>query len=78
MGVFVEDVDKLFDSFNSVKRAAPLHSPLSDDSPHIDHWTKASMQIKSWILFKNDKPAFKKPTPSKNGWITDIGAIQHV
>ena len=33
---FVEDVDKLFDSFNSVKRGAagkPLRSPLSDNSP---------------------------------------------
>jgi hypothetical protein len=70
VAVFVEDGDKLFDSFNSVKCAAPgeaLYSPLSDNSPHIGHWTKASMEIKSWILFKDDKPAFKKPTPSQNG-----------
>ena len=36
--VFVEDVDKLFDSFNSVKRAAPgkaLSSPLTDKSSYI-------------------------------------------
>ena len=81
MAVFVEDVDKLFDSFNSVKRAAPgktLCSPLSDNSPHIGHWTKASMGIKSWIFFKDGKPAFKKPTPSQNGWIIGIGAVQHV
>ena len=40
MAVFVEDVVKLFDSFNSVKRAATgkaLRSPLSDDSPHAGH-----------------------------------------
>jgi len=51
--VFVEDVDKPFDSFNSVKRAVPgkaLRSPLSDNSLHIGHWTKASMWIKSWIF----------------------------
>ena len=79
--VFVEDVDKLFDSFNNVKRAAPgkaLRSPLSEDSPHIGHWTKASMGIKSWIFLKDGKPAFKKLTPSQNWWITDIGAVQHV
>ena len=79
--LFVEDVDKLFDSFNSVKRAAtgkPLHGPLSDNSPHIGHWTKASMGIKSWIFLKDGKPAFTKLTPSQNGWITDIGAVQHV
>ena len=79
--VFVEDVNKLFDSFSSVKHAAPgkaLHSPLCDNSPHIGHWTKASMGIKSWIFLKDSKPAFRKPTPSQNGWITDIGAIQHV
>ena len=51
--VFVKDVDKLFDSFKSVKRAArgnALRSPLSDNSPHIGHWTKSSMGIKSLIL----------------------------
>ena len=58
--VFVEFVDKLFDSFNSVKHVAPgkaLRSPLSDNSPHIDHWTKASMGIKNWISLKCGKPA---------------------
>jgi hypothetical protein len=79
--LFVEDVYKLFDSFNTVKHAAtgkPLRGPLSDNSPHIGHWTKANMGIKSWIFLKDGKPAFKQPTPSQNGWITDIGAIQHV
>jgi hypothetical protein len=79
--VFVEDVDKLFDSFNSVKHVAPgkaLHSPLSGDSPHIDHWTKASLGIKRWFFLKNGKPTFMKRTPSENGWITNIGAVQHV
>jgi hypothetical protein len=36
-----------------VKCAAPgktLRSPLSDNSPHIGHWTKPSMGIKSWIF----------------------------
>jgi len=79
--VFVEDFDRLFDSFNSVKCAAPgkiLCSPLRDRSPHIVHWTKASMGIKNWIFLKDGKPAFKKPTASHNGWIIDIGAVQHV
>ena len=47
--LFVEFVNKLCDSFNRMKRAAPgkaLRSPLSENSPHIDHWTKASMGIK--------------------------------
>jgi hypothetical protein len=73
--LFVEDMDRLFDSFNSVKCAArgkTLHSPLNDKSPHIGHWTKASMGIKGWILFKDGKCAFKKLTPSQNGWIIDI------
>jgi len=38
MAHFVEDVDKLFDSFNSVKHGAAgklLRSPLSDNSPHV-------------------------------------------
>ena len=79
--MFVEDVDKLFDSFNSVKHAAPgkaLCSPLSDSSPRIGHWTKASMAIKSWIFLKDGKPAFKKLTASQNSRIIDIGAVQHV
>jgi hypothetical protein len=51
--VFVGDINKLFDSFNAVQCAAPvktLRSPLSDNSPHIGHWTKASMGVKSWIF----------------------------
>jgi len=74
--VFVEEFDRLFDNFTSVKCAAPgkiLCSPLSDNSPHIVHWTKASMGIKNWILLKDGKPAFKKPTASYSGWIIDIG-----
>ena len=78
---FVDEVDKLFDSFNSVKLRATgksLRRPLSDDSPHIGHWIKASMGINSWIFCKDGKRAFKKLTPSQNGWITAIGAVQHV
>jgi hypothetical protein len=74
--VFVEDMDKLFDSFNSVKCGAPgkaLRSPLTNNSPHIGHWTKSSMGIKSWIFFKDGKPTFKKLTPSQNGWTIDTG-----
>jgi len=51
--VFVEDINKLFDSFNTVKCAPPgktLHSPLTDNSPQVGHWTKASMGIKSWVF----------------------------
>jgi hypothetical protein len=68
--VYVDDIDRLFDSFNSVKCAAlgkTLCSPVGDNSPHIGHWTKASIGIKSWIFLKNSKPAFKKLTPSQNG-----------
>ena len=81
MAHFVEDDDKLFDSLNSVKCGAagkPLRSPLNDNSPHIGYWTKASMGIKSWIFLKDGKPAIKKLTPSQNGWITTIAAVQHV
>jgi hypothetical protein len=30
------------------------------------------------IFLKDGKPAFKKRPPSQNGWIVDIGAVQHV
>jgi hypothetical protein len=36
------------------------------------------MGIKSCIFLKDGKPAFKKLPPSQNGWIVDIGAIQHL
>ena len=36
------------------------------------------MGIKNWIFLKDGKPAIKKPTASHNGWIIDIGAVQHV
>jgi hypothetical protein len=47
---FVEEVDHLFHSFNGGTHVDPgktLRCPLSDDSPHVDHWKKASMGIKS-------------------------------
>jgi hypothetical protein len=37
--VFLKDSDKLFDSFSSVERAAP-GILLSDNIPHIGHWTR--------------------------------------
>ena len=77
--MFFDDVDKLFVSFNSVKRAATGKTLLSPPSATvlISHWNEESMGIKSWIFLK-DKPAFKKPTPSQNGWIIDIAAVQHL
>lgn len=44
---FVEEVDNLFDSFSGAMHVEPgktLHFLLSDDSPHIGYWTKASME----------------------------------
>jgi hypothetical protein len=43
----------------------------------IEHWTKGSMEINSWIFLKDGKPAFLHP-PSQNGWLTDNTAAQHV
>jgi hypothetical protein len=57
---FVEQVDNLFDSFNGgtrVDQGKTLRCPLSDNSPHIEHWKKASMGINSWIFLKDGKPA---------------------
>jgi len=34
--------------------------------------------IKSWIFLKDGKLAFKQPPLLQNGWIVDIGAVQHV
>ena len=39
MAVFLKDIDKLFDSFNSVNCAAQ-GSLLSNNSFHIGHWTR--------------------------------------
>jgi hypothetical protein len=36
------------------------------------------MEIKSWIFLKDGKPAFKKQTPSQNGWRIDICAAKLV
>jgi hypothetical protein len=68
--VFVEEVDGLFDSFNSIKHATPekkSRGALSDDRPHVGHWAKAGMGTSSRIFLKDDKPAFNKPLPSQTG-----------
>jgi hypothetical protein len=78
---FVEEVDHLFDTFNGGTRVNPgktLRCPLSDNSPHMDHWKKASMGIKSWIFLKDGKPTFLHRPPPQNGWLIDITAAQHV
>lgn len=78
---FIGEVDKLFDSLNGVSGAdtgQELRGPLSDKSPHIGHWTKASMRVSSWIFLKDGKPAFKRPPPSQTVWLIDIVAAQHV
>jgi hypothetical protein len=66
---FVEEVDLLFDSFNGGTRVDPgktLRCPLSNNSPHMVHWKKASMGIKSLIFLKDGKPTFFH-SPSQNG-----------
>ncbi|PNF32279.1 hypothetical protein B7P43_G16945 [Cryptotermes secundus] len=79
--VFVEEVDNLFDSCNggtSVGQGKTLRCPLSDNSPHIELWKKASMGIKSWIFLKDGKPALLHPPPPQNGGLIDITAAQLV
>jgi hypothetical protein len=69
------------DSFSSMKLASPgknLLGPLSNDSPHICHLTKADTGISSWIFLKVSKPAFNIPPPSQNGLLVSICAVQHV
>ena len=80
-GVFVGEVDQLFDSFNSTRHAPPhkkLLRPLSSDSPHMGYWDKAFTGVSSWIFLKDGKPAFNKSPPSQNGWLVSIHAVQHV
>ncbi|XP_023704612.1 uncharacterized protein LOC111862951 isoform X3 [Cryptotermes secundus] len=79
--VFVGEVDNLFDSFSggtSVGRRKALCCPLSDSSPDIELWKRASMGIKSWIFLKDGKPAFLHHPPSQNGWLIDITTAQHL
>jgi hypothetical protein len=56
--VFVEEVNQLFDIFNSNKRAPPfkkLLRPLSNDSPHMGYWDKAGIGVSSWTFLKGGK-----------------------
>jgi hypothetical protein len=79
--VVVEQVDNLFDSFNGgmrVDQGKTLRCTLNDNSPHIEHWKKASMGINSSIFLKVGKPAFLHPPPSHIGWLIDITAAQHM
>ena len=79
-GVFVKEVDQLFDSFNSNMNAPPfkkLLCPLSSDSPHMGYWDKAGVGISSWIFIMDGRPAFNK-SPSQNRWLVNTGAVRHV
>jgi len=81
IGVFVEEVHQLFDSFNSNMHAPPfkkLLRPISSDSPHMGYWDKAGVGVSSWTFLKDSKPAFNKPPLSQTGWLVNIGAVRHV
>jgi hypothetical protein len=78
---FVEQVHNLLDNFNGGKRfdqGKTLHFPLNDNSPHVEHWKKASMWINSWIFPQGQYTAFHYHPPSQNGWLVNITAAQHV
>jgi len=80
-GVFVEEVNQLFDSFNSNMHTPPfkkLLRPLSSDSPHMGFWDKAGIGVSSWTFLKDGKSVFNKPPPSQTGWLVNIGAVWHV
>jgi hypothetical protein len=51
---------------------------LNNNSPHIDHWTEASVEINSLIFLRDGKPAFLLHPPSQNGWLIEITAVQLV
>jgi hypothetical protein len=52
-----------------------LRCPLSNKSPHTEHWKKASMGINSSAFHKDGKADFLHP-PSQNGWLINITAAQ--
>jgi hypothetical protein len=58
----IEGVHNLLESFHDGSLVDPgktLCCPLvCDSSPNIGHWTKASIEVSSWIFLKDGKPAF--------------------
>jgi hypothetical protein len=58
--------------------AVPCGLDSASHSPPQNHWTKASMDINSWIFLKDGKSAFSHRPPSQNGWLINITAVQHV
>ena len=72
-GVFVEEVNQLFDHFNGNTHAASFKKlllPLSSDSPDMGYWDKEGTGVSSWIFLKDVKPAFNKLPPSQTGgWL---------
>jgi hypothetical protein len=57
-----------------------LRCSLSDNTSHMDHWTKESMGIscRSFSSKAEDKPGFIRPPPSQNSWITGGVSAQDV
>lgn len=80
-GMFMDEIDRLCDSFNSNQHAPPfkkLLSQFSNDSPHVGYWVEAGMELNTCIFLKDGKPTISKHPPSQNGWLVNIGAVQHV
>jgi hypothetical protein len=68
-GVFVEEVDQLFDSFNSNKHAPAFKKflrLLSIDSPHMGYWDKAGTGVSSWMV---NVPLINLLLHKMGGWL---------
>ena len=70
---FIENIDKLFDCFNSVSENCPnkYKRYMTDYTPHIEYLNDMKQYIKSWIIGENPTNNF----PFHTGWLISITAI---
>jgi hypothetical protein len=78
---FVQDLNDLFDSFNStgikINKCNPrLRCALTSNSCHWNFWENMKLKIKTWQFFNEKSGQIKEDMPFKHGWLNNIEAIK--
>jgi hypothetical protein len=78
---FIQDVNNLFDSFNSTgirvnKYNPPYRCALTKNSFHWQFWESMKEKIKSWQFYDETTGQTKSTMPFKHGWLNNIEGIK--
>lgn len=82
--IFIQEMDKLFDSFNGRNHTSPpgkeLKCVITTKLPHMAYWNEAYSMIDSWTFRRTTVQGYIKMSrpPSQIGWLISLKAIKQI